>query len=68
MNIDNANTQNEGNQDLVDFCTTTFSTSGEEIVNTYKCNQKQFSTSDIWNIQKQKRQLAINANIVVTGQ
>ena len=67
MNIKETNPKNEENQDFIDLCTTTFSASGEEIVNTYKCNQKQFSPSDIWNIQKQKRQFAIGSNIVVTG-
>jgi hypothetical protein len=68
MNINETKSQNEQGPDLVDFCTATFIISVEEIVNAYKCNQKQFSTSDIWNIQKQKRQLAIGPKIVITGQ
>jgi len=68
MNINDNQTQNKEGQCFIDFCTTTFSTSGGEVANSYKCNQKKFSTSDIWSIQKRKRQFTIDPNIIVTGQ
>lgn len=67
MNINNNQTANNENQCCADFCSETFTTPEEVIVNTYKCNRKQFSASDIWSIQKQKRQIAVGSNIVVTG-
>jgi hypothetical protein len=66
MNI-NDNQSNNEKQCCVDYCSTTYTTPEDVIINTYKCNRKQFSTSDIWSIQKQKRQIAVGSNIVVTG-
>lgn len=42
----------------VDFCSTSFEVQGQELVNNYKCNEKKFSSSDMWNIQKKRREFA----------
>ncbi len=68
MNIQNRETSNNEKQCCVDFCTTTFNTPDGEVVNAYKCNRKEFSALDAWSIQKQRRQVAVGSNIVVTGQ
>ena len=49
----------------VDYCKRTFNASGQQVVNSYKCNQEKLTTSDIWNIQKQKRQITIGPGIRV---
>lgn len=55
MNTNNNETALNESQCCIDYCKTAFSTNSEEVVNTYKCNQKKLSSSDMWNIQKQKR-------------
>ena len=42
-------------QCCIDYCKTSFTADDQKIVNSYKCNQKKLSSSDMWNIQKQKR-------------
>lgn len=49
----------------VDFCQTSYNGTDGQIVNSYKCNRKHFSAPDMWNIQKQKRQATVGANIIV---
>lgn len=51
----NIQTKNSEAQCCVDYCETTFEGSGQQVVNSYKCNQKHFSASDMWNIQRNKR-------------
>lgn len=68
MNINDSQIQDIEGQPNIDFCVTIFSTPGQEVSNAYKCSQKQFSASDIWNIQKQKRPSTISQNIIVSGQ
>ncbi|MGZ3923219.1 MAG: hypothetical protein ACXVLT_07375 [Flavisolibacter sp.] len=55
MNTINIETPGNDSQCCIDYCKNAFSTSSEEVVNSYKCNQKKLSSSDMWNIQKQKR-------------
>lgn len=40
----------------IDFCSTNFEVSGEQLVNNYKCNEKKLSSPDLWNIQKSRRE------------
>jgi hypothetical protein len=47
----------------IDFCTNTFEVSGQEVV--YKCDDKEFSSSDMWNIQKSRRQFLRRENYFV---
>jgi hypothetical protein len=58
-------TKNNDVQYAAGYCKQTFHTSGEPVVNSYKCNQKQFSASDMWSIQKHRRQIAIGQSINV---
>jgi hypothetical protein len=67
MNINDNQTSISEKQCCADFCSTTFITPEEVIINNYKCSRKEFSTADAWNIQKQRRQFAIGSNIIVTG-
>ncbi len=67
MNINDSQPAIGKKQCCTDFCTKTFNTPNGEIVNAYKCSRKEFSASDIWNIQKQRRQFTVGATIVVSG-
>ena len=49
----------------VDHCKRTFNASGQQVVNAYKCNQGKLTTADIWNIQRQRRQITIGPGIRV---
>lgn len=57
MNINNS--QNQSAQCCVDYCTTTFSDNEQTIVNAHKCEGKKLSSSDIWNIQKQRKEVSL---------
>ena len=39
-----------------DFCSDNFEVAGQQVVNNYKCNEKNFSSPDLWNIQKNRRE------------
>ena len=47
----------------VDHCMQKFEGSANEIVNVFKCNQKQFSVSESWNIQKNKKKISIRQGL-----
>ena len=47
------------------FCSTTHYATDQVIVNTYKCDQPHFSASDMWNIQRQRKQFTIGSTISV---
>lgn len=55
--------QNETSEG-VDYCLQKFEGSANEVVNLYKCNQRQFSTSDSWSIQKSKKQTSIRSALL----
>jgi hypothetical protein len=40
----------------IDFCSDNFEVAGQRVVNNYKCNDKKFSSPDLWNIQKSRRE------------
>lgn len=62
--MDNLNQSPETNESCcVSYCKTRFQGSGQEIVNTYKCHQKSFSASDMWNIQKSRKPAIIRKPI-----
>lgn len=63
-NLNNQLLNSESNC-CIDVCKTSFNIDGEEVVNTYKCNQKVFSNADLWKIQKTKRQFTIGTNIII---
>ena len=48
-----------------EFCKSSFNVEGQEIINTYRCNQKPFAASDIWKIQSQRKQVSVGLNITV---
>lgn len=39
-----------------EFCSTSFEAAGEQVVNNYKCNEKKLTASDLWHIQKGRRE------------
>lgn len=52
------NDQNETRESKssIDFCTTIFDVPGQQVINSYKCNEKKFSSADMWDIQKRRRE------------
>jgi hypothetical protein len=65
MNASIIQTKKENAHFGVDYCKRTFNAPGHQVVNSYKCNQKQFSSSDMWSIQRQRRQITIGPGIRV---
>ena len=65
MNISIIQRKKEDAHFGVGYCRRTFNAPGQQVVNSYKCNQKQFSASDMWSIQKQRRQITIGQGISV---
>lgn len=64
MNIYNNQPANNETQCCIDYCQTSFYVAGQEVVNNYKCNQRQFSASDMWNIQKNIKQTNIRNSVL----
>ena len=62
MNINNIQTENNDAQCCVDYCRTTHNVAGQEVINNYRCNQQAFSASDLWKLQKDKKEFAIRTN------
>ena len=62
MNITNNQTVQNEKECCID-CKTSFTVAGGELVNNYKCHQKEFTSSDLWSIQKQRRQFTVNTTI-----
>ena len=63
MNIDNLQTENNASACCVDYCKAIFVNDDQEVVNNFKCNQKQFSVSDLWYIQRNKRTISNRTSI-----
>lgn len=61
MNINESKTANNEAQRGAEFCQASSSNSENEVVNSYKCNQRPFSASELWNIQKQKRKFTVGS-------
>lgn len=53
--MNNNQTTNNAAQCCRQSCETNFDVNGEELVNRYKCDQKPFTASDLWSIQKDRR-------------
>ena len=66
MNIKNNQTVQNEKECCIDYCKTSFNVSGQEVVNHIKCDQQPFTASDLWSIQKQRRQFTINTTIHVS--
>jgi hypothetical protein len=56
MNIYIKQTEQAGDKKGQMYCTTTFEGPGVQIQNSYLCDQPRFTSSDAWNLQKQKKQ------------
>ncbi len=41
------------------YCTDTYRVSGAEVVNLYKCAQKQLTVADAWNIDKKRKRFVV---------
>ena len=54
MNNDQTETMEPKNG--IDFCSTNFEVGGAQLVNVYKCNEKKLTSSDLWNIQKRRKE------------
>lgn len=44
-------------------CKTTYQGSGAPVVNSYKCAQQQFSASEMWRINRDKKSVSIRTSI-----
>lgn len=53
----NYNQTELNNECCADVCNKTFHVEEREIVNTYKCTKRKLSASEIWNIQKNKKEI-----------
>jgi hypothetical protein len=38
-----------------EFCQTIFEVNGQQVSNSYQCNQKQFSSADMWKVNSKRR-------------
>lgn len=54
MNNDQSETMESKNG--IDFCTTNYEVPGQQLNNNYKCGEKKFSSADMWDIQKRRRE------------
>jgi hypothetical protein len=57
MNINK--TISENVQEHGNYCITIFEDGEKPVVNSYKCNSKKISSADIWNVQKQRKDLSV---------
>ncbi len=64
MNISNNQTENNAVQCCIDYCRTIHNAGGHEVVNNYRCKQQLFSTSDLWRIRKNKREITIRTKFL----
>ena len=46
------------NQIKSNYCSKEFNVDGQQIINTYQCSDKKFNASDLWQIQKNKKQFS----------
>jgi hypothetical protein len=44
-------------------CTKTFEAGVQQLTNTYKCDQPQFSSPELWNIEKRRKQFTRRSSI-----
>ena len=51
----NNNENQNPNRGQSKHCTNSFTVEGREIKNNYLCGQTPFTSSDLWNIEKQRR-------------
>jgi hypothetical protein len=65
MNINNSKAANNEIQHDAGICQTSSGSSDHELMNSFKCNQRPFSSADLWNIQKQKRKLTVGSNFTI---
>lgn len=61
MNVNNGKTANNESHHGAELCQSSFGNLDHEVVNSHKCNQRPFSTSDLWNIQKQKKKFTVGS-------
>lgn len=57
--MDINNSQNQNAQCCNDYCSTTFNDAQQIVVNSYKCRGKKLSSADVWNLQKQRKEVAV---------
>lgn len=63
MNTTNYQQVSNEAQCCIDYCKTSFSIAGKEVVNNYKCNQRPFSVPDLWSISRKKKDVHIKTSI-----
>lgn len=54
--MNNDQTETMVSKSGIDFCTTNYEVAGQQVTNNYKCNEKKFSSADMWAIQKRRRE------------
>jgi len=63
MNTSHLQTENENAQCCVNYCSTTYNVTGQEVVNNYRCSQQRFSTANLWKLRNNKREFTIRTNL-----
>ena len=63
MNLTNDHAEPNETKCCNNYCNTMFDVESQESVNNHKCNQKHFSVTDLWSIEKQKRKVSIRRGI-----
>lgn len=54
--MNNDQTETMESKSGTDFCSTNFEAAGQQLVNNFKCNEKKLTSTDLWNIQKSRRE------------
>lgn len=49
------------------FCTKKFETSAGEVLNSYRCDQTAFNSTDLMNVQRQKREVRRTQLVSILG-
>jgi hypothetical protein len=59
------NNQIETNESkcCIDYCNQVIESDSQQVTNSYKCGQAKFSTSELWNIEKRRRQFSRRSTI-----
>lgn len=56
MNTNTNQTETSALKSGIDYCASSFEVAGSQVTNSYKCNQRPFSSADLWSIQMKMRQ------------
>ena len=64
--MNNEINQSEQTRSYMDYCTQNFEGSNGPVINSFKCNGRKLSASNLWNIQNNKRQILMTSGELKT--